>query len=91
MAEAVYILCALTSIACTVMLGRGYLRSRTRFLLWSSLCFACLAANNILLFIDKVILPEVTGFGGMPFPLLRSLVALIGLIVLLYGLIWEAE
>ena len=91
MAEAVYILCALMSIACALMLARGYVNSRTRFLLWSSLCFACLAGNNILLFVDKVILPDVTGFLGMPFPIWRSVVALVGLALLLYGLIWEAE
>ena len=39
MAETVYILCALTCMACAVLLLRGYRRSRARFLLWSSICF----------------------------------------------------
>jgi hypothetical protein len=91
MAEAVYILCAATSIACAVMLLRGYLRSRARFLLWSSLCFAFLAINNALLFADKVLFPSVDMFGGLTFGVWRGLVALVGLLMLLYGLIWDAE
>ena len=87
MAEAVYALCALTSIACAVMLLRGYVRSRARFLLWSSLCFVGLAVNNVLLFIDNVIYPDVEWIS----PAWRSGVALLGIVLLLYGLIWEAE
>ncbi|HEY1922149.1 MAG TPA: DUF5985 family protein [Tepidisphaeraceae bacterium] len=85
MAEIVYILCGLTSIACAVLLWRGYRRTRARFLLWSSLCFIGLAANNILLFVDLVLLPNVDLL------MLRTVIALSGLVVLLYGLIWDAE
>jgi drug/metabolite transporter superfamily protein YnfA len=84
MAETVYILCALTSMACTFLLWRGYRRSRSRLLLWSSLCFAALAANNILLFVDLVLLPNTDLL------MLRTVVALVGLLVLLFGLIWDA-
>ena len=58
MAETVYVLCAITSVACALMLFRGYGRSKARFLLWSSLCFIGLALNNVLLFVDKVLLPD---------------------------------
>jgi hypothetical protein len=91
MAEAVYILCAATSLACAVMLIRGYGRSRARFLLWCSLCFVGLAINNALLFMDKVVLPELSGFAGLDFAVWRSIAALAGLSLLLYGLIWDAE
>ena len=47
MAETVYILCALTSVFCAVLLMRSYRRQRTRLLLWSTLCFAGLAINKI--------------------------------------------
>ena len=87
MAKAVYALCALTSIACAVMLLRGYVRSRGPFLLWSSLCFLGLAANNVLLFIDNVIYPDVEWIS----PSWRSGAALVGIALLLYGLIWDAE
>lgn len=88
MAEAVYILCALTALACAVLLVRGYRRSRARFLLWSSLCFLALALNNVLLFVDKVIYADV----DMPMlALARTGVALVGLALLVYGLIWDAE
>lgn len=91
MAEAVYILCAVTSLACAALLIRGYLRSRTRFLLWSSLCFAALAVNNLLLFLDKVILTEQSTFLGVEFALLRAGAAAIGFALLMYGLVWDAE
>lgn len=91
-AEAVYVLCALTSIACAVMLLRGYLRSRSRLLLWSSLCFGCLAVNNALLFVDRVVYPENDLFFlGHAIAVWRTGAALVGLSILLYGLIWDAE
>ena len=58
MASLVYILCALTSAACCAMLLRGFLRSRARFLLWSSLCFAALFLTNLMLMIERVVVPE---------------------------------
>ena len=88
MAEAVYILCAATSLACAVLLVRGYVRSRARFLLWSSLCFLALALNNALLFVDKVIYENVEVPG---LAVSRTAVALVGLALLVYGLIWDAE
>ena len=49
MIQLVYVLCALTSLACAILLLRGYFRTRVRLLLWSGLCFAGLALNNALL------------------------------------------
>jgi len=83
MAEVVYVLCALTSIGCAILLGRGYRASRSRLLFWSSVCFAGLALNSVLLFVDLVVAP------GIDLGLARSLVALAAIGVLLYGLIWE--
>ena len=79
----VYVLCALTSIACAVLLLRGYTRSRVRLLLWSGICFAGLALNNVLLFIDVRVIPEVD------LSVWRTIPAVVGVAVLLYGLIWE--
>lgn len=92
MAEAVYILCAVTSIACAVMLLRGYSRTKASFLLWSSLCFIGLAINNALLFVDLVLYAGVDlNFLGVGLVIWRSVAALIGLILLLFGLVWDAE
>jgi hydrogenase/urease accessory protein HupE len=85
MAEIVYILCALTSLMCAVLLGRGYRRSGARLLLWSALCFVGLTINNVLLFIDKFALPNVDLL------LLRNATALVALLPLLYGLIWDSQ
>jgi hypothetical protein len=85
MAEAVYALCALASVACAVLLLRSYFSRGSRLLLWSSLCFVLLALNNILLFVDRVMVPE------MDMAIVRSLVASAGLLVLLVGLVWEAR
>jgi hypothetical protein len=92
MAEAVYVLCAVTSLLCAGLLVRGYLRSRTRFLLWSSLCFAAMTVNNLLLLLDKVILHggQATIL-GVEFALLRAIVAAVALSLLMYGLVWDAE
>ena len=91
MAETVYALCAITSLACAVMLLRGYRRSRARLLLWSSLCFAFLFLNNALLFVDKVVLPDRESLLGVPFAVWRSAVAAIGVALLVIGLIWDGE
>jgi heme/copper-type cytochrome/quinol oxidase subunit 4 len=81
----VYALCALTSIACAVLLLRGYRRSGVRLLLWSGLCFVGLALNNVLLFIDVRVIPDVD------LSLWRTIPAVIGIAILLYGLIWETS
>ena len=83
MAGLVYALCAVTSILCAVMLLRGYRESRARLLLWSGLCFAFLALNNTLLFIDFRVVP------GVDLSTWRTIPAVFGLGLLLYGLIWE--
>ena len=78
-------LAVLTSISCTVFLLRAYAAKGLRLLLWSGLCFVFLSINNVLLFLDVVIFPDVD---LRPY---RLLAALIGLLFLLYGFIWEAE
>ena len=85
MAEVVFALCALASIACAGLLWRTYRAQPVRLLFWSSVCFAWLAVNNIVLFVDKVIAPD-TDLAAW-----RGLTALIGLAALVYGLIWEEE
>ncbi len=85
MASIIYVLCALTSLACAVLLLRGYARTRMRLLLWSGLCFVGLALNNALLVVDLILIPDVD------LSTWRLVPAAVGVAVLLYGLVWEAE
>ena len=78
-----YALCALTSLACLILLLRGYFNSRDPFLLWSGLCFFFLAIQNILLFVDLVIMPQTD------LSIWRTLAGLMGPAILLCSLIWE--
>lgn len=85
MADVIYTLCALTSGLCAWLLAVAYWRTRTRLLLWSSIAFAGLALNNLALWIDKLILPQYD------LALVRGSFGLAAMLILLYGLIWEAE
>ena len=81
-----FLLAALTSFGCMVLLFRGYARTGARLLLWSGLCFIFLTANNVLLFVDTVIWPT-----QVDLRLYRLGAALMGVVCLLYAFIWEAE
>jgi hypothetical protein len=80
-----YTVAVLSSLACTVLLFRGSARRRIRLLMWSAICFAGLTVNNVVLFLDLVVFPE------LDLRLARLVPALIGMIFLLYGFIWDAE
>ena len=84
-AEAIYLLCAATSLVVAVMLLRQFLRSRTRLLLWSLMSFAGLAVNNVLVYIDLVL------YTGVDLSLYRGAVGAAAMAVMLYGLVWETR
>jgi hypothetical protein len=84
-ATAVYALCGLAALACAWLLGRGYARTRVRLLLWSAICFTGLALNNVILFVDKVIAPDVDLSAW------RLVPAAVGIAALVYGLVWESD
>lgn len=83
MTTALYVLCALTSAACAVLLLRGYSASRVGLLLWSGLCFAGLALNNVMLIVDA------RTPATLDLSVWRTLPALLGIGCLLYGLVWD--
>ena len=85
MAALVYSLCTLTCLACFAMLFRGWRASRSRLLFWSALCFAGLSLNNFLLVADKLVFTQVD------LSTLRLSTALVALLLLLFGLVWEKE
>ena len=80
-----YALAVLTCLACTALLFRGYARSGLRLLLWSALCFVFLTLNNLLLFFDLIVFAELD---LRPW---RLGAALIGLLFLLYGFLFESD
>lgn len=84
-AAVVYSLCLLASLTCAVLLVRGYRRSPSTLLFWSSICFALLTLNNTLVVTDLLLTPGL----DLSVPRLLSSLAAVG--VLLYGFIWGAD
>lgn len=84
-AAIVYLLCLVTSAGCAWLLGRSYARTGMRMLLWSSVCFALLAANNVVLVLDLVVWPS------LDLRILRLGFALAAVASLIWGFIWEGE
>lgn len=84
-AAAVYLLCGLTSATCAALLAKTFLRSGARLLLWSALCFALLACNNLLVIIDLLLLPS------LDLRLPRLLLSFAAGAVLLFGFVWDVE
>ena len=83
---AVYALCALTSLVCTILLLRGYRDNRQRLQLLIALCFGGLTVNNILLPIDKIVLAT-----AIDLSIVRSGAGMLSTGALLLVLIWEAR
>lgn len=85
MDTAVFAVCALTSIACAALLWRGWRDSRAKLLLWSALGFLGFAVNNVLLFVDEVIVPN------RDLQLARQWSGFVAVAVLLFGLVWDVD
>lgn len=85
MAMLIYALCALTALACAVLLVLGSRRTGSRMLLWSGLCFAGLALTNALIVVDAL------DGRGNTFGTMRLVVALAAIMLLLYGLVFEEK
>jgi len=81
----VYILCAATSLLCAILLLRGYRRSGVRLLFWSGLCFVGLTVDNVMLYVDQMVVVSANLY------LARTLPGLIGLMLLIYGLVWDTD
>ena len=85
MSALIYSLCALTSLACCGLLLRSWLASRHRILFWSALCFAGLSLNNTFLVLDKLVLQQ------QDLSMLRLVTALVSVLLILVGLVWEEQ
>lgn len=86
MAEAVYVLCALTSLVCAILLIRAYRSGRSPLLLWSSICFVGLFSNDDLLVFDKVLTND-----DIDLLLARDVSTVASVAALLFGLIWRSK
>lgn len=85
MAALVYALGTLVTLVCAALLLRAYAKARMPLLLWSGLCFALLTVSNALLFVDLVLAAEVTLYVA------RLSTAALGMLLLVYGLVFESE
>lgn len=84
MSGIVYLLSAATSCLCAFMLLRGYWQSGVRLLFWSGLCFVGLTIDNLALYTDLILFPEID-------MLWRRLPGLLAMILLIYGLVWDSK
>ena len=85
MAALIYTLCALTCLVTAVLLLRSYQKTRVHLLLWSGLCFIGLTVSNVFLVLDRIVYPDM----DLSLPRLGS--AFVGMLLLLYGLVWESD
>ncbi|HET6881685.1 MAG TPA: DUF5985 family protein [Pirellulales bacterium] len=85
MAWVIYLLCAATAMICATLLWRSYRTNGVRLLFWSSICFAGLAVESMLLYVDRITLPHAD------LSLYRHLAGLTALVSLIYALVWESR
>ena len=85
MATAVFLVCAITSIVCAGLLWRGWRTSGARLLLWTGLGFAAFAVNNVLLFVDEVIVPD------RDLQWARQGSGFVAVAIILFGLVWDVD
>jgi hypothetical protein len=86
MGEVVYSLCALTSLACAVLLVRRWMRTRAKLLAWSSACFVGFTINNVLLVLDLVLYKT-----EIDLAMARALTAFLSVLALVVGLVWSSK
>ena len=81
----VYILCAVTCLLCALLLLRGYSQTRVNLLFWSGLCFSGLMIDNIMLYVDVVVVPDVN------LAIWRKSPGFVAILLLVFGLVWESK
>ena len=85
MALIVYLLCAVASLICAMLLWRGYRATRMRLLFWGAVAFFILVPTNSLLFVDLIMFPQ------LDLVLWRTALSLVAYGLFLYGLIFESQ
>jgi hypothetical protein len=84
-ADAIYLLCAATSLAAAILLLRQYAARRSAILLWSCIGFLGLAVNNVFVYLDFALMPQ----SDLSLP--RSLAGAAAMMALVYGLVRETS
>ena len=84
-AEAIYLLSALTSLGAALLLFRFFRRRRTRLLLWSAVSFTGLALNNVLVYVDLGLFPDID------MSVVRSVAGAVAMLVLACALASESD
>ena len=84
MGPIVFTLCAIASICVAYLLTRAYRLRPSRILFWSAICFGGLALNNVILFVDLVLMPAEISYG-----LARNWIIVASVGSLVYGLVWD--
>lgn len=81
--HAVYALCAVTCLLCTLLMFRSWRRTGQRLLFLVGLCFTGLFLNNLLLVTDSLTGPTID------LSTARGIVGLLAMSGLLLAFIWE--
>lgn len=81
MSYIVSVLCAITSLVCTMLLFRSARKGASPLIVWTAICFLALTVGNVLLFVDLVLVP------GVDLSVWRTWVSFVGGSLLLFGLI----
>ena len=80
-------ICCRLELACCgqILLLRTYAQRRMHLLLWSGLCFVGLMLENLMMYYDVIIVPDVN------LAVWRKIPGLIALSLLVFGLVWESK
>lgn len=85
MSVGLYVLSILTTLACSVLLLRAWVRVRNSLLLWSGLCFIGLTLDSVLVLGDMILFPSVDLYTW------RLASVALSISLLLFGLVWERQ
>lgn len=81
MEQTIYMLCAVMCLLCTVLLLRRWKATKLGLLFWSGICFLTLTASNVLLFVDRIMVPQTD------LAPIRNSITLLAIVFMLFGLI----
>lgn len=85
MNAALYILTCFTTLLCSVLLLRAFMRVHRKLLLWSGLCFLGLTVSNLFKIADLLVFRDIDLYSY------RVGAAALAMALLLYGLVWESQ